>query len=61
MENSGDPQELITEEERKEFMEIFSKICKDLRNSPEFHDLPSSMDWLIKVLEYNVPHGKLTR
>ncbi|ODM88997.1 Farnesyl pyrophosphate synthase [Orchesella cincta] len=56
-----DKSQAKAKKDREEFMETYFKIAKDLLEIPEMADMPETNQWLKKVLDYNVPHGKANR
>ena len=52
---------LLTKEERREFSAVFPTLVQDIVTSPELRDMPDTNRWTARVLQYNVPHGKLNR
>ncbi|XP_069688512.1 farnesyl pyrophosphate synthase-like [Periplaneta americana] len=55
------PAAIMNETERKEFMVVFEDVVRDLVTREDVQDSFEAPDWLGKVVEYNVPGGKLTR
>jgi len=58
--NMEDPK-LLSKDERQEFMSMFPDLVRDLVEQPEMRDMEETNQWLIRVLQYNVPHGKRNR
>ena len=47
---------------RSTFEALFPKLVQDVRDCSESPGLGEPMkDWLTKIMEYNVPHGKKAR
>jgi hypothetical protein len=47
----------LNEKIEKEFKETWDVILHEVLSDPKFNDIRSSISWLQKVVEKNVPHG----
>ncbi|KAF3453270.1 hypothetical protein FNV43_RR03710 [Rhamnella rubrinervis] len=46
---------------RSKFMEVYSVLKSELLNDPAFEFTDDSREWIDRMLDYNVPGGKLNR
>jgi hypothetical protein len=60
----GDPKENIVKEASKlvdEFRNMFPVLVNGIDEDSVFEGVRLTQNWVRKVLQYNVPHGKLAR
>jgi len=56
-----DSSKLLTKEEYAEFSTVFPDLVRDIVTDLELRDMPETNEWVEKLLNYNVPHGKQNR
>ncbi|XP_043479264.1 farnesyl pyrophosphate synthase-like isoform X2 [Leptopilina heterotoma] len=52
---------VINKDESRELMAMWPDVVRDLTKDSRFADAPDITKWLEKMLQYNVPKGKMTR